>query len=562
MRKLIILITALTIILLGACNSESVPSSVIPPVIEEIASRDALAEKSIENGSEALFNAQGGVSIENGIFMFKQGVWKNGEEEIHIDHPGETTLTAIYPAYSSDKTLITHHPYDNDTLQDVLIAQSKFSNETNIQLKFRHLFSRLTVRVHSSKAKSIDAVRITAPKVTQIDSINGTITTAGEHTTLFSKNEAGVYSCMVPSLIDCPLTITFILTSGNEVTRALTHTFVSGHKYECHVNRPGIRTAEDLIDFSRLINGYQTYYGKTLDDFGEKIGDETVYRLLADITLKPENCELLSPIGDHSSTPFYDIFDGQGHTIHNLILLEKNTHLSYSGLFGHLDTRGIIKNLHLKKAFTTKSSACKYQGGIASNNNGTIMNCSVSGSTLYSLDKGFIGAIASMSSGTIINCHSTDNEFYIENETYGGGIAGSADKYILNSYSFLNKFHTKTDAHQLGGIIGASITRNVLHIENCYTHYTYTIPSCWGSAIGLANKVDIQHFYRNKENQNLYYGTAINTTSSTTGRYDSKFLINSKHISTMLNEWIDSNKYSKYTFRRWKIADDGSACFE
>ena len=40
MRKLIILITALTIILLGACKSESVPSSVIPPVIEEIASRD------------------------------------------------------------------------------------------------------------------------------------------------------------------------------------------------------------------------------------------------------------------------------------------------------------------------------------------------------------------------------------------------------------------------------------------------------------------------------------------------------------------------------------------
>ena len=325
MRKFIILITALTIILLGACNSESVPSSAIPPVIEEIASRDALAEKSIENGSEALFNAQGGVSIENGIFMFNQGVWKNGEEEIHINHPGETTLTAIYPAYSSDKTLITHHPYDNDTLQDVLIAQSKFSNETNIQLKFRHLFSRLTVRVHSSKAKSIDAVKITAPKVTQIDPINGTITTTGEHTTLFSKNEAGVYSCMVPSLIDCPLTITFALTSGNEVTRALTHTFVSGHKYECHVNRPGIRTAEDLIDFSRLINGYQTYYGKTLNDFGEKIGDETVYRLLADIKLTPEDCELLSPIGDHSSTPFYDIFDGQGHTI--LYLQIKSTFL-------------------------------------------------------------------------------------------------------------------------------------------------------------------------------------------------------------------------------------------
>ena len=341
MRKLIILITALTIILLGACKSESVPSSAIPPVIEEIASRDALAEKSIENGSEALFNAQGGVSIENGIFMFNQGVWKNGEKEIHIDHPGETTLTAIYPAYSSDKTLITHHPYDNDTLQDVLIAQSKFSNETNIQLKFRHLFSRLTVRVHSSKAKSIDAVRITAPKVTQIASINGTITTAGEHTTLFSKNEAGVYSCMVPSLIDCPLTITFALTSGNEVMRALTHTFVSGHKYECHVNRPGIRTAEDLIDFSQFINNPNNT-GKIHPNFGEKIGDETVYRLLADIELTESQCEKLYPIGNNSYS-FNDIFDGEGHTISQLKIRAYDGH---AGLFGYISENGCIRNLH------------------------------------------------------------------------------------------------------------------------------------------------------------------------------------------------------------------------
>ena len=556
MRKLIILITALTIILLGACNSESVPSSAIPPVIEEIASRDALAEKSIENGSEALFNAQGGVSIENGIFMFKQGVWKNGEEEIHIDHPGETTLTAIYPAYSSDKTLITHHPYDNDTLQDVLIAQSKFSNETNIQLKFRHLFSRLTVRVHSSKAKSIDAVRITAPKVTQIDSINGTITTAGEHTTLFSKNEAGVYSCMVPSLIDCPLTITFALTSGNEVTRALTHTFVSGHKYECHVNRPGIRTAEDLIDFSRLINGNQAYYGKTLNDFGEKIGDETVYRLLADIELEAEDCNKLELIGDHKDTPFYDTFDGQGHTI---LYLQIKSNNNYGGLFGHIDTTGCIKNLHLKEAFTTKSSACKYQGGIASNNNGTIMNCSVSGSTLYSLEDGNIGAICSMSSGLIINSQSDNNEIHVAARANGGGIVGSAEKYVLNCYSYNNKFSTNGSGYRAGGIVGISIGSSTLYIENCYTYYNYTT-SNWGSAIGRANKASIQYFYRNKGN--LYYDKDENTTSSTTGRYDSKFLINSKHISTMLNEWIDSNKYSKYTFRRWKIADDGSACFE
>lgn len=267
MRKLIIFITALIITLLEGCNSEPVPSSDLSPAIGKIASRDALADKNIENGSEALFNAQGGITIENKVFTFNNGIWENEEVDLQTETSSEISLTALLPAYS-DEILITQNAYANDTLQDVLIAQSKSSNETNIQLKFRHLFSRLTVRIHSSKAQSIEAVRITVPKITQIAPINGTITTAGEHTTLFSKNETGIYSCMVPSLTDCPLTITFKLTSGDEVTRTLTHTFISGHKYECHVNRPGIWTAGDLIDFSRLINGYQAYYGKTLDDFG------------------------------------------------------------------------------------------------------------------------------------------------------------------------------------------------------------------------------------------------------------------------------------------------------
>lgn len=541
MRKLIILITALTIILLGACNSESVPSSVIPPVIEEIASRDALAEKSIENGSEALFNAQGGVSIENGIFMFNQGVWKNGEEEIHIDHPGETTLTAIYPAYSSDKTLITHHPYDNDTLQDVLIAQSKFSNETNIQLKFRHLFSRLTVRVHSSKAKSIDAVRITAPKVTQIDPINGTITTAGEHTTLFSKNEAGVYSCMVPSLIDCPLTITFALTSGNEVTRALTHTFVSGHKYECHVNRPGIRTAEDLIDFSRLINGYQTYYGKILNDFGEKIGDETVYRLLADITLKPENCELLSPIGDHSSTPFYDIFDGQGHTISNLLFKASN---GYSGLFGVIEETGKVKNLNIANSFgpITNNGHKSGIGIIAGTCYGEISNCHAKNDTISTDQDTNVGGIAGFLSGKIINSSVVASVITSTGKTsISGGINGYlANGKIINCYTAQNKLSGKTNYS--GGIAGFVYNGT---ITNCYVYNNNfdTNNSGRGIVIGYTNKSSIISYcyYDEKpiikvSNNCIPKKHYVYTTSFTaTG--------NNTPVHLLLDQWISSDIY-------------------
>ena len=546
MRKLIILITALTIILLGACKSESVPSSVIPPVIEEIASRDALAEKSIENGSEALFNAQGGVSIENGIFMFNEGVWKNGEEEIHIDHPGETTLTAIYPAYSSDKTLITHHPYDNDTLQDVLIAQSKFSNETNIQLKFRHLFSRLTVRVHSSKAKSIDAVRITAPKVTQIDSINGTITTAGEHTTLFSKNEAGVYSCMVPSLIDCPLTITFALTSGNEVTRALTHTFVSGHKYECHVNRPGLRTAEDLIDFSRLINGNQAYYGKTLNDFGEKIGDETVYRLLADIELTESQCEKLYPIGNNSY-PFNDIFDGEGHTISKLKI---RAYDGYAGLFGYISENGCIRNLHLADCYgTITKSSGSGTGILAGICDGIINNCKVSNSTITNEGSSYTGAIAGLAYGKIMNC-SVENTTIIATINPLGSIVGYLyNGKVFNSYAANNTIENETGStNARGGIAGYSLNGV---IQNCYVYNNSydNRKTNKGQFIGSANNTTVKNCYYDIPTSTLsLIKTQSNCTSKQNYQYDNKSFMSTINgaiipVYTLLNQLISSDIY-------------------
>ena len=545
MRKFIILITALTIILLGACKSESVPSSVIPPVIEEIASRDALAEKSIENGSEALFNAQGGVSIENGIFMFNQGVWKNGEEEIHIDHPGETTLTAIYPAYSSDKTLTTHHPYDNDTLQDVLIAQSKFSNETNIQLKFRHLFSRLTVRVHSSKAKSIDAVRITAPKVTQIDSINGTITTAGEHTTLFSKNEAGVYSCMVPSLIDCPLTITFALTSGNEVTRALTHTFVSGHKYECHVNRPGIRTAEDLIDFSRLINGNQAYYGKTLNDFGEKIGDETVYRLLADIELTESQCEKLYPIGNNSY-PFNDIFDGEGHTISKLKI---RAYDGYAGLFGYISENGCIRNLHSNDCYGIIKNSGSGTGILAGVCDGIINNCKVSNSTITNEGSSYTGAIAGLAYGRIMNC-SVENTTIIATSNPLGSIVGNLyNGKVYNSYAANNTIENTTGStNARGGIAGYSLNGV---IQNCYVYNNSydNRKTNKGQFIGSASNTTVKNCYYDTPTSTLsLIKTQSNCTSKQNYQYDDKSFMSTINgaiipVYTLLNQLISSDIY-------------------
>ena len=280
MRKLLIYINIVMGILFGSCNSSPIPSPQTSPVIGEIISRDAIASTSIADGSKAIFHATGGATINNQIFTFSNGTWQNDNGEgIRIDSSVETKLTALYPAYSGE-TLITHNPYDNDTLLDVLIAESSFIDQTNIQLNFRHLFSRLTVHIHSSIAEDIEAVKIEVPKVESIDPSNGTFTTSGTHSTSPLETNTGVYSCIVPSLPNCPVKLTFIFNTGKEVTHSLTHTFVSGHKYECHVNRPGIRNAEDLIEFSKFINDPKNK-GKMHPEFGEKFGDSIVYRLLA-----------------------------------------------------------------------------------------------------------------------------------------------------------------------------------------------------------------------------------------------------------------------------------------
>lgn len=558
MRRLILFIHLLLGILLGGCNSQPIPSSDVSPSIGEIISRDAIVGTSIANGSQALFHATGGASIDNQIFTYNNGVWQNAEgESIPINTASETTLTALYPAYSGE-TLITNNPYANDTLQDVLIAQSTFTNQTDVQLKFRHLFSRLTVHVHSSIAESIDAIKIEAPKVYQIDPINGTFTFSGTHTTLLIGNDTGIYSCIVPAHQDCPLKLTFVFSADNEVTHSLTHTFVGGNKYECHVNRPGIRNAADLIEFSQFINDPNNK-GKYHSDFGEQIGDSIVYRLLADITLKPEDCQELVPIGEKEATPFYDTFDGQGHSISDLLIPSYN---NYAGLFGHIESTGNITNLHIRNASSTLESCGKFMGIIASYNNGTINNCSASNSTIYSKEGGYMGGICSQSEGVIINCYSQSNTFYVTERVYSGGIASSAEKRIHNCYSSNNTFETSGSGYKIGGIVGASTVDITLNIRNCYVYHNQETPE-WGSAIGNAVKTSIKGFYYNKGN--LYAIKSGSVTDSDTYKYDKNFQIDSVHIIDLLNDWIDTTgkeSYKDYTYNHWTTDDNGFPCFK
>lgn len=567
-----IFIYTLISILLYGCDSQPIPTS-MPNKMGSIQSRGIIQETSLPVESEALFNISGGISLTNQIFTFDGTSWKPAEKLSYSVNSQESTLTAIYPAYNKDENkLIIENPYVDNSLEDILIAQKSFTDASNIELTFRHLFSLLTIHIESDLQEDVEAIAVTTPKVISMNGTDGTFTTSGEHTTTLSKDGTGDFSFIIPSINNCQLTITF--NPGiNEITHTLTHDFISGYKYECNVvdedTRPGIKDADDLIDFSLLINGKSSLRNKSLSDFGETIDGRTVYRLLADITLTDEKSMLLLPIGYYEAKGFKDIFDGEGHTIFNLTIPDKSInddiYLDFSGLFGSISKDGIVKNLNIQQAKTVNSPISTRTGVIASQNHGLIESCSVEES---SFDKSIkIGAICGSlsSTGYIINSYTANNTFNIKSASTNGGIAGDANGYIINCYSYNNSYKNAVSGSYSGGIAGQSTTGK---IHNCYI-YQANIPNYWGSLLGLYNSGTIMRnfFYNNCK----YIVFNIQQESSKNAQiYDSNFKVGETHISTLLNDWISTTgnkefpatEYPYITFKEWKLGDDGSAVFQ
>jgi hypothetical protein len=101
-------------------------------------------------------------------------------------------------------------------------------------------------------------------------------------------------------------------------------------------------------------------------------------------------------------TPFRGSFDGQGHTIRNLIIHQDTTH-DYVGLFGMIGPGARIDNLTLLDADVIAGTGSNsYVGALAGYNQGTITNCRATGFVRYGRGDGLVG----FNAGTLIDCRS------------------------------------------------------------------------------------------------------------------------------------------------------------
>ncbi len=228
-------------------------------------------------------------------------------------------------------------------------------------------------------------------------------------------------------------------------------------------NEITLYSAADLSYFSQLVNGGNTFAGKTV-----KLGNDID---MAGTAYTPAG----NSIEHYPSYTFAGTFDGQEHTISNLVTSSfGQSGYAAAGLFGTIT--GVVKNVNIDKATITSSH---YAGGIvgysSANVGMSIENCHVTSSTITSIpeligdeydngDKagGIIGY--SVAGDLIDGCSVTDTT--VKGYRDIGGIAGysratisncSVDRITLvndRTHDYKNGEYTTDAEYDVGAIVG------------------------------------------------------------------------------------------------------------
>lgn len=249
-----------------------------------------------------------------------------------------------------------------------------------------------------------------------------------------------------------------------------------------------IRVEKDLLRVRTLQTSSLTYAGTAfllMNDLSLTSGGD--YSFLTGTNI---------PIGT-SSAPFKGTFEGQGHTIRNLVIKAPNA--SHQGLFGYC-VGATIRDLTVEGSVTGKS----YVGGIVGTNlQGRIENCvnraTVSGSSTSSSSQGYIGGVVgNITSGVVADCRNEGAVTYsFENKTTSnlsfdgiGGVAGDAGSVLrCANRGAVTLTVTGTGKAKITGAVGGVIGETSGAVEDCINTAAVTGPSTMGGVAGLARSV-------------------------------------------------------------------------
>lgn len=154
------------------------------------------------------------------------------------------------------------------------------------------------------------------------------------------------------------------------------------------------------------------------------------------------------------NTDFPGTFEGLGHTISNLSIWETDKFTPLAGLFVAVKRHGLVRDLRLTDANILSDIRDEEQlaGTITGENDGTILQCSATGSvsSAYQLVG---GGLAGVSDGAIIRSFA-DVTVEGADGSELGGLAGSVARHVSDSYALGHV--AGGDQSWVGGLFGYS----------------------------------------------------------------------------------------------------------
>ena len=327
----------------------------------------------------------------------------------------DITVTAWWPYTAGETTPPAVKVKANQSAQkdfegsDLIVADGQTVTYGSPTLRFTHRTARVTI-VLTDNTEGLASVQLTG------------LSTEGDNPDIIVPYDKGsnTYTAIVApqsvaagtTFITCTFTNgkTFVYKmknatdwqAGGEYTYTVSLAAAKDLGYTIESNGSyTVTSADGLMNIAKLVNGGKTDINITLT---------------ADIDLTGKNW---TPIGTSFSNKYTGTFDGGGHTIKGLTV---TTNDQFVGLFGSIGYAGTVKNVMMEDVQITSNRSSGFAGGVAGYSDGTIENCSVSGSVSGTVYVG--GVVGAQWEGSITGCSSSAT---VKGMVHVGGVVGQTN---------------------------------------------------------------------------------------------------------------------------------------
>ena len=327
----------------------------------------------------------------------------------------DITVTAWWPYTEGETTPSAVKVKANQSARkdfegsDLIVADGQTVTYGSPTLRFTHRTARVTI-VLTDYTEGLASVQLTGLS-TENDNPDK-ITPYGKGSNTYTAIVAPQSVAAGTTFITCTFTNgkTFVYKmknatdwqAGGEYTYTVSLAAAKDLGYTIESNGSyTVTSADGLMNIAELVNGGKSDINITLD---------------TDIDLTGKNW---TPIGTSFSNKYTGTFDGGGHTIKGLTV---TTNDQFVGLFGSIGYAGTVKNVMMEDVQITSNRSSGFAGGVAGYSDGTIENCSVSGSVSGTVYVG--GVVGAQWNGSITGCSSSAT---VKGTVYVGGVAGQTN---------------------------------------------------------------------------------------------------------------------------------------